>query len=147
MPPAAPEPPGLRPHPWVVLLVDDEPDILISVKALLESAIPNLKVIMAPSGRVGLELLDKERIDLIMSDFKMPGMDGIEFLYQARRLHPKIPRVMVTAFGSEELARRAVTDAFVGAFLSKGGDPEQLVEGVSRLLAYSPPPGGVAAAK
>ncbi len=138
---------SVRDRPWVLLLVDDEPDILVSVKALLESAIPNLKVIMAGSGRLGLEMLQKERIDLIMSDFKMPGMDGIEFLYQARRLHPNIPRVMVTAFGNEELARKAVTDAFVGAFLSKGGDPEQLVEGVSRLLAYSPPPGGVGAAK
>ena len=126
------------PRPWVLLLVDDEPDILVSVASLLEATIPGLKVITAPSGRAGLELLDRERIDLIVSDFKMPGMDGIEFLYQARRLHPGIPRVMLTAFGNEDLARRAVTDAFVGAFLSKGGDPEHLVEGVSRLLSYQP---------
>ena len=126
-------------RPWVLLLVDDEPDILVSVKSLLESAIPNLKVIMAPSGRAGLELLTKERVDLVMSDFKMPGMDGIEFLYQCRRLHPNIPRVMITAFGNEDLARRAVTDAVVGAFISKGSDPDMLVDGVSRLLSYSPP--------
>jgi response regulator RpfG family c-di-GMP phosphodiesterase len=129
-------PPAFR--PWVLLLVDDEPDILASMKTLLESSITSLKVITAPSGRIGLELLERERVDLIVSDFKMPGMDGIEFLYQCRRHHPMIPRVMLTAFGNEELARRAVVDAFVGSFLSKGADPETLVEGVSHLLDYHP---------
>lgn len=128
--------PGFR--PWVVLLVDDEPDILASMKSLLESSIPGLKIITASSGRIGLDLLDRERVDLIVSDFKMPGMDGIEFLYQARKTHPTIPRSMLTAFGNEDLARRAVVEAFVGSFLSKGADPERLVEGVSRLLDYSP---------
>jgi CheY-like chemotaxis protein len=129
-------PPAFR--PWVLLLVDDEPDILTSIKSLLESSIGSLKVITAPSGRIGLELLERERVDLIVSDFKMPGMDGIEFLYQCRRHHPSIPRVMLTAFGNEDLARRAVVDAFVGSFLSKGADPEQLVSGVSQLLDYHP---------
>ncbi len=139
---APPVPPKFR--PWVLLLVDDEPDILASMKTLLESSISSLKVITAASGRIGLELLERERVDLIVSDFKMPGMDGIEFLYQCRRHHPTIPRVMLTAFGNEDLARRAVVDAFVGSFLSKGSDPETLVEGVNRLLDYhpssSPPP-------
>ncbi|MHB1262660.1 MAG: response regulator [Thermoplasmatota archaeon] len=139
---APPVPPKFR--PWVLLLVDDEPDILASMKTLLESSISSLKVITAPSGRIGLELLERERIDLVVSDFKMPGMDGIEFLYQCRRHHPNIPRVMLTAFGNEDLARRAVVDAFVGSFLSKGADPETLVDGVTRLLDYhpssSPPP-------
>ena len=132
----APPPPAFR--PWVLLLVDDEPDILSSMKSLLESSIPHLKVITAPSGRVGLDLLDRERVDVIVSDFKMPGMDGIEFLYQCRKLHPTIPRVMLTAFGSEDLARQAILEAFVGAFLSKGATPEELVEGVGRLLEYQP---------
>ncbi|MFA5943249.1 MAG: response regulator [Candidatus Thermoplasmatota archaeon] len=125
-------------RPWVLLLVDDEPDILDSVRALLESSIHGLKVITASSGRAGLDLLERERVDLIVSDFKMPGMDGIEFLYQCRRKHVNIPRVMLTAFGNEDLARRAVVDAFVGAFLSKGANPEDLVAGITRLLDYSP---------
>jgi CheY-like chemotaxis protein len=131
-----PEAPKSRPR--VLLLVDDEPDILSSLKHLLESCIPGLSVITAPSGRAGLDLLAKERIDLIVSDFKMPGMDGIEFLHQARRLRPTIPRVMLTAFGNEALARRAVTDAFVAAFLSNGAEPEQLIEKVGRLLDDPP---------
>jgi DNA-binding NarL/FixJ family response regulator len=138
--------PGFR--PWVMLLVDDEPDILESLRSLLESSIGSLKVITATSGRLGLDLLDRERVDVIVSDFKMPGMDGIEFLYQCRRHHPSIPRVMLTAFGNEDLARRAVMDALVGSFLSKGAEPENIIEGVSELLQYhpssqppAPPPG------
>jgi DNA-binding NarL/FixJ family response regulator len=131
-------PPVPHPRPWVLLLVDDEPDILASIRTLAESSIPGLKVVTAASGRVGLELLDRERVDVIVSDFKMPGMDGIEFLYQCRRRHPNIPRVMLTAFGNEDLARRAVTDAFASAFISKGAEPEAIVAGVSRLLHYVP---------
>jgi DNA-binding NarL/FixJ family response regulator len=129
-------PPRFR--PWVILLVDDEPDVLASIKTLAESSIDGLKVITATSGRIGLELLDRERIDVIVSDFKMPGMDGIEFLYQCRRHQPRIPRVMLTAFGNEDLARRAVVDAFVSSFLSKGADPEEIVAGVAKLLDYVP---------
>jgi DNA-binding NarL/FixJ family response regulator len=129
-------PPRFR--PWVILLVDDEPDVLTSLRTLVESSITGVKVLTATSGRIGLELLERERVDVIIADFKMAGMDGIEFLYQCRRHHPTIPRVMLTAFGDEALARRAVMDAFVSAFLSKGAEPEALVEGVLRLLDYAP---------
>jgi CheY-like chemotaxis protein len=133
------------PRPWVILMVDDEPDILLTVKTLLEASIPGVKVITASSGRLGLELLDRERIDVILSDLRMPGMDGIEFLYQARRAHPNIPRVMLTAFGNEDVARRAIVEVFCSAFLSKGTDPETLIANVSKLLSYVPsaaPPEG-----
>jgi CheY-like chemotaxis protein len=117
-----------------ILLVDDEPDILESVKSLLERSIPGVRVLTATSGPKGLEVLARDELDLIISDFRMPGMDGIEFLQQCRRRKPAVARVMLTAFGSEELARRAVTEAFVHAFLSKGAEPDQLVQGIKGLL-------------
>lgn len=142
---ADPAAPSLR--PWVILLVDDEPDILASIKTLVEASFDSVKVLTAPSGRVGLELLERERVDLIISDLRMPGMDGIEFLYQARRHHPNLPRVMLTAFGNEENARRAVVETFCSAFLSKGTEPEVLIDSVGRLLTYmpssTPPPGSL----
>jgi CheY-like chemotaxis protein len=125
-------------RPWVMLFVDDEPDIRESIKALIEGTIPGVTVVTASSGRAALEMLDKERIDLIMSDFKMPGMDGIEFLFQARRLHPTIPRIMFTAFQSEDLARRALVETMVSAFLSKTVAPDEMVERVLGLLKYEP---------
>ena len=125
-------------RPWVMLFVDDEPDIRDSIKTLIESTIPGVTVVTASSGRAALEMLEKERIDLIMSDFKMPGMDGIEFLFQARRLHPSIPRIMFTAFQSEDLARRALVETMVSAFLSKTVAPDEMVERVLGLLRYEP---------
>jgi CheY-like chemotaxis protein len=125
-------------RPWVILVVDDEPDVLKSLQSLVEGVIDSVRVLVAPSGRIGLEILDRERVDLIVSDLRMPGMDGIEFLYQARRLHGNIPRVMLTAFGNDETARRATAETLCSAFLSKGGEPQALVQAVSRLLAYDP---------
>ena len=139
-----PAPRDLPARPWVILFVDDEPDILASLVDLVGVGLPGTKVLTAPSGRAGLDVLEKERVDLIVSDFKMPGMDGVEFLYQCRRLHPKVPRVMLTAFPTEELANRAVREAFVDSFLSKAVDPDQLIGEVAALLerlrAGEPPP-------
>lgn len=128
------------PRPWVILVVDDEPDILGSFKQLLEMSMPNVRVIIATSGRTGIEILEKERVDLVMSDFKMPGMDGLEFLVQARRIRPGLPRVMFTAFADEELARRAISEAVVNEFMSKNVDPDDMVHKVEALLHYEPNP-------
>jgi DNA-binding NtrC family response regulator len=122
------------PAPRVILVVDDEADILDSFRHLLENSIPGAQVRPCTSGRQALKVLANEPVDLVMSDFKMPGMDGIEFLVQARYLRPSLPRVMFTAFADEDLARRAVSEALVDDFLSKGVDPEQMVETVQRLL-------------
>ena len=130
--------PLAAPRPWVVLYVDDEGDILEAIQELLEAKIPGVRVLTAASGREALEVLERERIDLVVSDFKMPGMDGIEFLFQARRAHPNIPRVMFTAFQSEDLARRALAEALVSAFLSKTTEPEHLVSRIAALLRYVP---------
>ena len=71
-----------------ILLVDDEPDILLSIKVLLERSPMGLEVVTASSGAEGLEVLRSREVDLVISDFKMPGMDGIEFLMQAHQLKP-----------------------------------------------------------
>jgi DNA-binding NtrC family response regulator len=131
----------LASHPLTVLLVDDEPDILDSVRALLGGAIAGLRVLTATSGLQGLEVLEREPVDLVVSDFKMPGMDGIEFLQQCRLRHPAVARAMFTAFGNEDLARRAVTDAFASAFISKGADPDQLIQAIKAQLARARAPG------
>lgn len=125
-------------RPWVILVVDDEPDVLQAMQTLVEAVIEGVRVLTAPSGRVGLEVLERERVDLVVSDLRMPGMDGIEFLYQARRLHGHIPRVMLTAFGTEEIARRAIAETFCSAVLSKGVEPHRLVEDFARFLTYMP---------
>ncbi|HUR24455.1 MAG TPA: response regulator [Candidatus Thermoplasmatota archaeon] len=117
-----------------ILVVDDEPDILFSIKLLLERSPKGLQVVTAASGVEGLDVLRSRDIDLIVSDFKMPGMDGIEFLLQAHQLKPDVPRVMFTAYADAELARRAVAEAFVQGFLAKTMPPRELVQRVEAIL-------------
>ena len=125
-------------HPWVILLVDDEPDILVSLGDLVEDSLPGVRVLRAASGREALALLLGERVDAVISDFKMAGMDGIEFLYMARQHRPGIPRVMLTAHADLELTQRASSEGGVQAFLSKAISPEEFVDRVAGLLTYAP---------
>jgi response regulator RpfG family c-di-GMP phosphodiesterase len=125
-------------RPWILLLVDDEPDILEAVAALVEQELPNVKVLRAKSGREGLDILQSERVDGIISDFRMGGMDGLEFLRIARQCHPTIPRVMLTAYPDPELRKLAKHEAKVQSFLSKLTSPEELLDRVCTLLTYQP---------
>lgn len=137
------DPAGGHPAPrWTVLLVDDEPDILDSIQLLLERSKKGVHVVTASSGPEALRLLGEADFDLLISDFKMPVMDGIEFLGKARELRPDLPRVMFTAYADADLARRAFTEAFVSDFLPKTLAPKQLVEKVEALLVELAGPDG-----
>ncbi|MBI2077599.1 MAG: response regulator [Euryarchaeota archaeon] len=94
--PTGPLPP--RSTPYQVLVVDDEPDILTSLKTCLEAEFPNVRVLTAESGLEALHLMDKEPVDLIITDYKMPGMDGFELLAKAERIAPMVPRILITAY-------------------------------------------------
>ena len=126
-------------RPWILLLVDDEPDILEAVGDFVEHELPGVKVLRASSGREGLGVLQDERIDGIIADFSMAGMDGIEFLVIARQCHPTIPRVMLTAHPDLALTQLAREDAAVKAFLPKTVEPDVLIDRVvDAFLTYQP---------
>lgn len=103
----------------VVLVVDDEPDILASVGRWLSHAVPGVEVVTAPSGDEALRMLGERRVDLILTDYVMPGLDGVHFLRQARQRAPNVPRVLMTAFADEKVAIRAINEGSVERFLRK----------------------------
>jgi CheY-like chemotaxis protein len=125
-------------RPWILLLVDDEPDILETLGELVEQELPGVKVLRASSGREGLDVLQGERIDGIIADFNMGEMDGLQFLCIARQCHPTIPRVMLTAHADPALKQLAKREADVDSFLSKLIGPDELLDRVSALLTYEP---------
>lgn len=116
-----------------ILVVDDEGDILTALKSYLEGSL-DADVVTAPSGVQALKELGVASVDLIVSDYRMPGMDGIEFLRKARDLAPEVPRVLLTAFPDMHLAIRAVNEASILHFLTKPVDPAQLLEIVRKAL-------------
>lgn len=117
-----------------VLIVDDEPDILESLCDLFEAALDNVECRTASSGQAALDILQKGGIDLILSDYKMPGMNGLQLLERARQVAPDVPRMIMTAFPDLDVAIEAINEARIETFFTKPLDPDKVVKGIASVL-------------
>ena len=116
-----------------VLLVDDEPALLDISRIFLERD-TRFSVETAPSGDLALELLENVFFDAIVSDYQMPGMDGLALLSRVREQGNPIPFIILTGRGREEVVIEALN---LGAdfYLQKGGDPKsQFAELTSKII-------------
>lgn len=105
-----------------ILLVDDDQGFLDQAKYVLEKDDSDLKVIPLTSAKETLEYLEGREADIVVSDYKMPGMDGLELLKEIRERENDIPFIIFTGKGREEIAMKALN---LGAdrYFRKGGDP------------------------
>ncbi|HUR61198.1 MAG TPA: response regulator [Candidatus Thermoplasmatota archaeon] len=92
-----------------VLVVDDDPDVLESVSDLIQMDLC-YNVVTAPSGEHGLGILRSQPVDVVLSDFRMPGMDGCVFLRHAHEMRPKVPCLMMTAYPNPQLEQELCND-------------------------------------
>ena len=106
-----------------VLHVDDEPALLDVTEQFLQQEDERIVVETATSPRAGLDRLDGGDFDAVVSDYQMPEMDGLEFLERLRRNDDRIPFIIFTGRGREEVAVDALN---LGAdrYLQKGGHPK-----------------------
>ncbi len=109
----------------LVLLVDDEPDMLTMLQLLVEKKL-GCRVITAPSGVVALELLKVEKPDVMLTDIKMPDIDGLELLKRINRLDETISVVMMTGYGTIDMAVQAIKDGAYD-FLQKPFEKDRIV--------------------
>ena len=89
-----------------ILVVDDEENVALTLEAGLER-VPNCQVSIATSGEQALQLFEQEPFDLLITDYKMPGTDGMTLAARVRELYPKTIIVLCTAYSSEDLRRQA----------------------------------------
>lgn len=99
-----------------ILCVDDEPNILRSLTWLLQK---EFEVITAASGQDGLQLIGLHDFDVVISDQRMPGMMGSEFLREVRKISPRSIRILLTGYSDLQAILRSVNDSEVFRFINK----------------------------
>jgi thioredoxin reductase (NADPH) len=140
----------------ILLAVDDDVSVLEAVvQDLRRHYGATYRVMRAASGQAALDTLGQlktrqEPVALLLSDQRMPGMTGVEFLEKARELYPEAKRVLLTAYADTEAAIRAINSARIHYYLNKPWDPpeEKLYPVLSDLLedwlaGYQPPFEGI----
>lgn len=114
-----------------VLIVDDEKNYLVVLEALLGSE--GYEILTAGTAREALTLIREAEVDLVITDMKMPGMSGMELLEEAKKIDPHLPLIMMTAYGTIELAVEAMKkQAF--DYITKPFQNEQLKLTVRKAL-------------
>ncbi|MGR9051812.1 MAG: HD domain-containing phosphohydrolase [Gammaproteobacteria bacterium] len=117
-----------------LLLVDDEPNVLKSLKRLFRSA--GYTIHVAENGADGLKLLENEPVDLIVSDMRMPEMDGAEFLAIAASRWPNTIRILLTGFADLESTIAAVNKGKIYGYCRKPWEDNELKILISHGLEH-----------
>ena len=117
-----------------LLLVDDEPNIVASLKRLFRR--DGHVILTASSGAEGLSLLSQHKVDVIISDQRMPGMTGVEFLRVAKVNYPDTIRIVLSGYTELQSVTDAINEGAVYRFLTKPWDDEQLREHIKKAFEY-----------
>ncbi|RON78312.1 HD domain-containing phosphohydrolase [Pseudomonas fluorescens] len=112
-------------HRPTVLLVDDEESILNSLRRLLRGQ--PYDVLLATSGAQALEILAQQPVNLVMSDARMPGMDGASLLAHVRERYPATARIMLTGYADPAAIIKAINDGQIHRYISKPWHDEELL--------------------
>jgi putative nucleotidyltransferase with HDIG domain len=116
-----------------VLIVDDEPQLLKTLEQDLKQLQPDWQIELAERGEESLALLAKSTFDAVVSDFAMPGMDGMEFLARVAKSHPSVVRIILSGQADWKTSVHSLHVAH--QYLTKPCDSRQLAGAIERSLA------------
>ncbi|MDE2440437.1 MAG: response regulator [Betaproteobacteria bacterium] len=118
--------------PATLLFVDDEPGILSALRRLFRQF--GYRILVAESGAQGLVELEKTPVDLVISDMRMPEMDGATFLRQVRERWPEAIRILLTGYADVTSTIAAINEGEIYRYISKPWDDNEIVNVVREAL-------------
>ncbi len=116
-----------------ILFVDDEPNILSGLQRMLRTQRREWEMDFAPGGAEALTMLAEKKYDVIVSDMKMPGMDGAQLLQEVSVKFPQTVRIILSGFSEKEMILRSLSAAH--QYLAKPCEPEILIATITRACA------------
>ena len=111
-------------QPWTVLCVDDEPSILSALRRVLRAE--GCRLLTAQGGVEALAILATESVDVVVSDMRMPGMNGAELLAQVREKWPQTARILLTGYADMETTIAAINNGQIYRYIHKPWDEHEL---------------------
>lgn len=123
---------GVEEEPWRLLCVDDEPNILSALRRLLRPH--GYQVTVAGSGAEALGIMEDQVFDLVISDMRMPEMDGAQFLEQVKRRWPDSIRLLLTGYADVTSTVDAINKGEIYRYISKPWDDNELLLTVRQAL-------------
>ncbi len=108
-----------------IVLVDDEEMVLTSLSSffMLET---DYRIEVFTRAAEALKFIEKNDVDLVISDYLMPEMDGITFLTKVRELKPEVPRIILTGYADKENAIKAINEVGLFQYIEKPWDNEDI---------------------
>jgi CheY-like chemotaxis protein len=116
-----------------ILIVEDEPDILYIMRGLIRELAKGYEIVTVGSGSEAIEKIAGRDVALVVTDYHMPEMNGLELAEQIHQRWPGLPVIMVTAYANTRLERQAAAVG-VREFLAKPFALESLKQALSRTL-------------
>lgn len=117
-----------------LLLVDDEENILASLARLLRR--DGYQILRAGSGKMGLEILAQNEVGVVVSDQRMPEMNGVEFLSQVKELYPDTVRIVLSGYTDLNSVTDAINKGAIYKFLTKPWDDELLRQNIAKAFQH-----------
>lgn len=110
----------------IVVIVDDEEMVTTSIRSFLNLE-TEYDTKAFTSAKEALEYIKETPVDMVISDYLMPEMDGISFLAKVRELQPEVPRVILTGYADKENAIKAINDVGLFQYIEKPWDNDDLL--------------------
>lgn len=130
-------------EPYQILLVDDEPEVLEALYLTLKRAKQfQCEVRKANGGHEALEELQRKPADLVLADFRMPRMSGVELLTAVKERWPGTVRALITGYSDVEIAMQAMEHARIHYYVQKPWNNDELRLTVWEALRSAKPPKG-----